>query len=139
MFNFERPWFGTWLSVEESQNTRFDGFTNMLGDGEGIEEDNWCMSNQRYYEMSDRGHQGFWNFLIITNNLFEISALFLLQATSLDFMLKTLLAQMTRLRLSLLSSNALDLALLYQEMVLAVSVVMEGKLKIKSDNLCYIL
>ena len=59
LFNSGRPWFGTWLSIEDSQNTRFDGFTNMLGDGEGIEEDNWCMSNQRYYEMSDRGHQGF--------------------------------------------------------------------------------
>ena len=111
----------------------------MLGDGEGIEEDNWCMSNQRYYEMSDRGHQGFLNFLIIENNLFEKSAKFLLQETLLGFMLKILLAQMTRLRLSLLSSNALDLALLYQEMVLAVSVVMEGKLKIKSDNFYNIL
>ena len=50
-------------------------------------------------------------------------------------MLKTLLAQMIRLRLSLLSSSVRDPALLYQEMVLAVSVVMEGKLQIKSEIL----
>ena len=33
----------------------------ILSDGEGMVSDNWCMSNQRFYEMSHRGHQN--NFI----------------------------------------------------------------------------